>query len=349
VKRYRAAILGGSGFAGAELVRRLLAHPGIELVRVCAIDHVGEPLSSAHPHLEGLTDLVFENPPIAEAANGVDVVLMGLPQQASVDLVQSVLERDVRVIDMSGAFRLKRAEAYERFYGAEHPRPELLEQFVYGLPELERERIRGARWVASPGCFATTVELSLLPLARAGLLQGTIESVGVTGSSGSGVVPSPTTHHPTRAVNLRTYRPLVHQHVPEIEDLLRAAGAKEPALAFVPVSAPLSRGIFATSFVRVPASVSAKEIAGLYAEAYATEPFVRVPRKRLPEVVAVAGSNYAEVGVVAGEAAGGKRVVTAFGALDNLVKGGAGQAIQNLNLMLGFDERLALGDPGGYP
>jgi N-acetyl-gamma-glutamyl-phosphate reductase len=137
--------------------------------------------------------------------------------------------------------------------------------------------------------------------------------------------------------------------VPEIEDALRAAGAKEPALSFVPVSAPLSRGIFATSFARVPASVSAKEIEELYAEAYATEPFVRVPRKRLPEVVAVAGSNYAEVGVVVGEASSGERVVTAFGALDNLIKGGAGQAIQNLNLMLGFDERLTLGDPGGYP
>jgi LysW-gamma-L-alpha-aminoadipyl-6-phosphate/LysW-L-glutamyl-5-phosphate reductase len=349
VKRYKATILGGSGFAGAELVRRLLAHPHVELVRVCAIDHVGEPLSVAHPHLEGLTDLLFENPPLAEAANGVDVVLMGLPHQASVELVQSVLERDVRVIDMSGAFRLKRAEAYERFYGAKHPRPELLQQFVYGLPELERERVRGARWVASPGCFATTVELSLLPLARAGLLRGAIETVGVTGSSGSGVTPSVTTHHPTRAVNLRTYRPLSHQHVPEIEDALSAAGAHEPVLSFVPVSAPLSRGILATSFVRVPASVGAKEIQELYAEAYAAEPFVRVPKRRLPEVVAVAGSNYAEVGVVVGEAAGGERLVTAFGALDNLVKGGAGQAIQNMNLMLGLDERLTLGDPGGYP
>jgi LysW-gamma-L-alpha-aminoadipyl-6-phosphate/LysW-L-glutamyl-5-phosphate reductase len=349
VKRFKAAILGGSGFAGAELVRRLLAHPDVELVRVCAIDHVGEPLASAQPHLEGQTDLVFENPPLAEMAAGVDVVMMGLPHQASISVVESVIARDVRVIDMSGAFRLRRADAYARFYGAEHPRPDLLEQFVYGLPELERERIRRARWVASPGCFATTVELGLLPLARAGWLSGAIESVGITGSSGSGVTPSATTHHPTRAVNLRTYRPLSHQHVPEIEDALAAAGARAPVLGFVPVSAPLARGIFATSFARVPADVSPEAIERAYAEFYAREPFVRVPRARLPEVVAVAGSNYAEVGVTVGPINGGERLVTAFAALDNLIKGGAGQAIQNMNLMLGLDERLTLTDPGGYP
>jgi len=349
VKRHKAAILGGSGFAGAELVRRLLAHPHVELLRVCAIDHVGEPLSAVHPHLEGLTDLRFENPPLGAAADGVDIVLMGLPHQASIELVDAVLERDVRVIDMSGAFRLKRADAYARFYGTEHPRPDLLERFVYGLPELERERLRSARWVASPGCFATTIELGLLPLCRAGLLSGNVESVGITGSSGAGVTPTATTHHPTRSLNLRTYRPLEHQHVPEIEDCLGAAGAKNLSLAFIPVSAPLSRGIFATSFARVPADVSPDAIRKCYAEAYAAEPFVRVPRGRLPEVIAVAGSNYAEVGVTIGPISDGERLVTAFSALDNLIKGGAGQVIQNMNLMLGFDERLTLSDPGGYP
>jgi N-acetyl-gamma-glutamyl-phosphate reductase len=348
MKRLRAGVLGGSGFAGAELVRRLLAHPHVELVRVCAADHVGEPLASALPHLEGRTELVFENPPPAEAVEGLDVVLMGLPHGASIEVVERVIERDVRVIDMSGAFRLRDQAAYARFYGGPHARPELLGRFVYGLPELNRDAIRGARFVSSPGCFATSIELALLPFAKRGLLRGAVQVVGVTGSSGSGVTPSVTTHHPTRSVNLRTYRPLEHQHAPEIVAALAAAGANVE-LEFVPVSAPLARGIFATAFFHVPADVPAETLTGAPRDAYANEPFVRVPRRRLPEVVAVAGSNFAEVGVVVGPEHGGERVVTAFAALDNLVKGGAGQAIQNLNLMLELPETLTLEDPGGYP
>jgi LysW-gamma-L-alpha-aminoadipyl-6-phosphate/LysW-L-glutamyl-5-phosphate reductase len=349
MKRFRAAIYGGSGFAGAELVRRLLIHPEVELVRVCSIDHVGEPLSSAHPHLEGRTSLVFQELPPRDAAADVDVVLLGLPHTASIGVVEQLLGTNVRVLDMSGAFRLDDPAAYARYYGGAHPRPDLLDRFVYGLPELNRARLQDARFVASPGCFATTVELSLLPLARAGLLRGPVEVVGITGSSGSGVVPSATTHHPVRAQNLRTYRPLEHQHVPEIVATLGLAGARDLSIHFVPVSAPLARGIFVTAFAHVPASTTDDALLRAFASCYAGEPFVRVPAKRLPEVVAVSGSNFAEVGAVLGPAEGDTRVVTAFGALDNLVKGGAGQAIQNMNLMLGLDERLSLEDVGGYP
>jgi N-acetyl-gamma-glutamyl-phosphate reductase len=296
-----------------------------------------------------MTHLVFENPPVDEAIAGVDVVLMGLPHGASIEVVDRLMQSDVRVIDMSGAFRLRDPEAYRRFYGGPHARPELLDLFTYGLPELHRESIREAHFVASPGCFATSIELALLPFAREGLLQGAVEVVGITGSSGAGVTPSPTTHHPTRSVNLRTYRPLTHQHAPEIEAALRSAGARDLRLDFVPVSAPLARGIFATAFFRVPASVSPEKLVEIASSAYAREPFVRYPKNRLPEVVAVAGSNYAEVGVVAGQEQGDTRLVTAFAALDNLVKGGAGQAIQNMNLMLGLPETTALEDPGGYP
>jgi N-acetyl-gamma-glutamyl-phosphate/LysW-gamma-L-alpha-aminoadipyl-6-phosphate reductase len=349
MKSYKAAVLGASGFAGAELIRRLIQHPSVELVRVCAADHIGEPVSAAHPHLEGLCELRFENPPPADAVEGVDVVLMGLPHAVSFEVVQSALASNVRVLDLSGAFRLRRSALYEQFYGGPHPHPELLERFVYGLPELNRERIVGARCVASPGCFATTIALGLLAFARAGWLAGSIECVAVTASSGSGSVPSATTHHPVRANNLRTYKPLVHQHTPEIEAVLTDAGGKDLLLNFVPVSAPLVRGIFATSFAHIPADVSVSEVTRVVADAYAHEPFGRVPRARLPAVVAVAGSNYAEVGVTLGPVEGGRRVVVCTSALDNLIKGGAGQAIQNLNLMLGLDERLTLEDPGGFP
>jgi N-acetyl-gamma-glutamyl-phosphate/LysW-gamma-L-alpha-aminoadipyl-6-phosphate reductase len=352
-KQFRAAVIGGSGYGGGEIIRRLLLHPHVELVRVASIDHVGEPISNVHPNLEGLTSLVFEDIAPEEAAKGMDVVLLGLPHKVSATKMPALMKTGARVVDLSGDFRLRDPAAYKKYYGAEHPCPEELVRgtFVYGLPELNREAIKKARYVASPGCFATTIELALLPLARAGLLSGAVEIVGITGSSGSGIAPSAGTHHPVRASNLRTYKPLEHQHVPEVLETLGFAGGKDVALRFVPVSAPLARGIFATCFAHVDAATTPERVKAIYAEAYAREAFVRVPAKRLPEVVAVSGSNYAEVGVVSGDvdSTTGKRLVTAFAATDNLIKGGAGQGIQSMNLMLGLDERTSLEDPGGYP
>jgi N-acetyl-gamma-glutamyl-phosphate reductase len=350
-KRYRAAVIGGSGYGGAEMIRRLLVHPDVELVRVASIDFVGEGLAAAHPTLEGQTDLVFEGIPPAEAAKGMDVVLLGLPHTVAASRVAEILAAGAppRIVDMSGDFRLKDARAYERWYKHAHPCPERLSDFVYGLPELNREALRRARLVASPGCFATTMELALLPLAKAGLLEGVVHVQGITGSSGSGVAPSQGTHHPVRAANLRTYKPLEHQHVPEVTETLAAAGARDLALRFVPVSAPLGRGILVTAFVELAEEWTQERLEALYRETYGREPFVRVPRKRLPEVAAVSGSNHAEVGVAAGPARAGARTVTLFAATDNLVKGGAGQAIQNMNLMLGLDEKASLADPGPWP
>ena len=348
-KRYRAAVLGGSGYGGAELIRRLLQHPAVELARVASVDHVGEPLGAAHPSLEGVTDLVFEDLSPAEAARGMDVVLLGLPHRVAALKVPDLLGTPARVVDMSGDFRLKDAAAYQRYYGQPHPHPALLAGAVYGLPELNREAIRTARLVAAPGCFATTIELALLPLARAGLLEGVVHVQGITGSSGSGAAASAGTHHPVRAGNLRAYKPLEHQHVPEITEALQQAGARDLALRLVPVSAPLGRGILATCFVEVPEEWTEERLRALYREAYEGEPFVRVPRGRLPEVAAVSGSNYAEVGVAAGPALRGRRTAALLGATDNLVKGGAGQAIQDMNLMLGVPEKASLEDPGPWP
>jgi LysW-gamma-L-alpha-aminoadipyl-6-phosphate/LysW-L-glutamyl-5-phosphate reductase len=345
----KVVLLGASGFAGAELLRRLLKHPAAEVIRVCAKDHVGQNVASAHPNLEGATELSFQDLPAVEAIAGADVVMMGLPVAASLEVVAAAQQSGARIIDMSGAFRVPDAEAFARYYGSAHPRPELLGEFVYGLPELNRAQIRRARWVASPGCFATTIELGLLPLAEAGFLAGDVQVVGITGSSGAGAAPTATTHHPVRANNLRTYKPLEHPHTPEILAALAAAGGKLTSLSFVPVSAPLARGIFATSFVRVPAAIGEAELVALYRARYEREPFVRVPKGRLPEVVAVSGSPRAEVGIAVGPAEGDTRLLTVFSALDNLIKGGAGQAVQNLNLMLGVDEMTALDDFGPYP
>jgi N-acetyl-gamma-glutamyl-phosphate reductase len=352
MKRFRASIIGGSGYGAAEIIRRLLIHPDVELVRVASIDHVGELLSAAHPNLEGLSDLRFEKLSPEDAARDMDVVFLGLPHKVSAGTVPKIFDASgggPRIIDLSGDFRLKDVAAYETYYGAVHPAPHLLAEAVYGLPEVHREAIAKARLIASPGCFATAITLGLLPLAQLGLLEGAVETVGITGSSGSGVAPSAGTHHPVRAMNLKTYKPLVHQHLPEIQQTLGEQGAKGLRLRFVPVSAPLTRGIFATSFVRVGADVTKERVAEAFHKTYAGARFVRVPQKRLPEVVAVSGSNYAEVGFELGPVEGDERVVACFSAIDNLIKGGAGQAVQSMNIALGLDEATTLADAGGFP
>jgi N-acetyl-gamma-glutamyl-phosphate/LysW-gamma-L-alpha-aminoadipyl-6-phosphate reductase len=349
MKRFKASIIGGSGYGAAEIIRRLLVHPHVELVRVASIDYVGEPLSAAHPNLEGLTDLVFEKIPPEEAARGVDVVFLGLPHKIAAGVVPQIVGKVAKIIDLSGDFRLKDAAAYAKYYGAEHPAPHLLAGAVYGLPELNREAIQKASLIASPGCFATSIELGLIPLARADLLRGDVETVGITGSSGSGAAPQIGTHHPIRSQNLKTYKPLVHQHLPEILETVAAAGASGISLHFVPVSAPLSRGIFTTSFVKVDAHVTKDDVARAFHAAYEGARFVRHPKKRLPEVVAVAGSNYAEVGFELGPVEGNERTLACFTAIDNLIKGGAGQAVQSMNITLGLDEAESLADAGGFP
>ena len=226
MKRFKAVVIGGTGYGGAELIRRLLIHPDVELVRVVAVDHVGEPLGAVHPPLTGRSPLRFENVPPEEAARGADVALLALPHKVSAHHAPAIVAAGVKVVDMSGDFRLRDAAAYQRYYGAQHPHPELLGSFVYGLPELNRDAIRAARAVASPGCFATTIALGLLPLARAGKLAGAnVHVVGMTGSSGSGIAPTAGTHHPVRAVNLKPYKVLEHQHTPEILETLTSKTA----------------------------------------------------------------------------------------------------------------------------
>jgi N-acetyl-gamma-glutamyl-phosphate/LysW-gamma-L-alpha-aminoadipyl-6-phosphate reductase len=351
MRRFKAAVMGGSGYGGAEIIRRLLIHPEVELVRVASVDFVGEPLSAAHPPLLGRTPLRFENLSPEAAAAGCDVVLLGLPHKVSAKLAPALLATGAKIVDMSGDFRLRDAAAYQRFYGGVHPHPELLGRFVYGLPELHREAIKAAQAVASPGCFATTIELGLLPLARTGLLRGAVHVLGITGSSGSGVVPSAGTHHPVRAVNLKSYKALEHQHTPEIEQTLNDAGAVPNAfqLRFVPVSAPLSRGILITAFVELPDTISPADLTTRYQAAFEKEPFVRFVQERPPEVAAVSGSNFAEVGFTLGPPENGTRTLAVQAATDNLIKGGAGQAIQNMNLMLGLPETQSLEDVGPWP
>ncbi|HVP60977.1 MAG TPA: N-acetyl-gamma-glutamyl-phosphate reductase [Myxococcaceae bacterium] len=349
--RLKAVLIGGTGYGGAEILRRLLFHPHVEVARVTAADNIGKKVGEVHFSLGGLTDLTFQEMAPEQAVAGMDVAFLAMPHKTTARVVQAILGSGVRIVDLSGDFRLRDPGAYEKYYGVAHPSPRSLADgvFTYGLPEVNRAAIAKARYIASPGCFATTIALGLLPLARAGMLTGPVHTVAATGSSGSGANPQLTTHHPLRAANLRTYKPLDHQHIPEILQTLQGAGGRELALEFVPVSAPLPRGIFATSFVHLPASTTVEQLNEAWARCYAGEPFVRVVQGRQPEVVAVSGGNYVEVGFALGAPTGSTRRVVCFGALDNLVKGGAGQAVQAFNVMMGYDETLTLKEPGLWP
>lgn len=353
--KFRAAVVGGTGYGGAELIRLLLAHPSVALTRVSSIDFVDQPLESVHLSLND-TGLTFENIPLAEVAEDVDVVFLGLPHKVSSTLAPELRELQTKVIDLSGDFRLKDKDAYAKYYGVEHPYPEELDgRWTFGLPEVYRDEIRAADRIASPGCFATTLMLSLLPLSKAGILQGSIETTATTGSSGSGAYAKPGTHHPVRANNMKIYKPFGHQHTPEIEQLLNEAQEKyghgKPfRLYFVPISAPMPRGILANSFVRIPDSVSPEEVARLYHECYADHAFVRtLGSSRFAEVVAIKGSMWVDLSWTVSEPENGERLVLISTALDNLVKGGAGQAVQSMNLTLGLPETEGIDAPALWP
>lgn len=354
--RYRASVVGGTGYGGAELIRLLLKHPSVALCRVSSIDRVGEPLEAVHLNLTR-TGLVFEEIPLAEAARGMDVVLLGLPHKVSSTLAPELQSLEAKVIDLSGDFRLKDKDRYASFYGQEHPHPEQLDgRWVFGLPELYRDEIRAARRVASPGCFASSIMLGLLPLACEGLLRGPVQTVAATGSSGSGAYAGAGTHHPTRANNLKIYKPLRHQHTPEVEQILneaivRSGHATRFSLHFVPISAPLPRGILANSFVRVPASIDEADLDRMYESFYEQAVFVRVlgSQGRHAEVVAIKGSMWVDLSYTLAPPDGSDRQLIVTTALDNLVKGGAGQAVQSMNLMLGLPERQGIDDPALWP
>ncbi len=346
----RVAVVGATGYGGAELLRHLLVHPAVQVTKLVAKDNIGKRLDQVHLSLGGLTDLLVEDLTPEQLAPHADLVFVGLPHKVSAVVVAQFVDAGKAVIDLSGDYRLLDKDEYAKYYEAVHPLPARLGTFVYGLPEVNRAAIANARHIASPGCFATAITLALLPFADAGLLQGRVQVTAMTGSSGSGANPALGTHHPLRAQTLRAYKPLTHQHVPEIEQNLRLAGARELALDFVPVSAPLVRGILTTCYFEVGTGVDVAQLAGLQGRYFEGDKLVRVLGDRLPEVNAVAGSMYAELAVTVGkEVRDGFRTVVAHSAIDNLIKGGAGQAIQSMNLMLGVDEYTGLLAPSQWP
>jgi N-acetyl-gamma-glutamyl-phosphate reductase len=337
--------VGASGYGGAETARLLLRHPRFELVAATARRAAGRRLADVHEFLEGSTDLVLSDEAPESISPRVAAMVFALPHGEAARSMQATLTAapDLRVVDLSGDFRLDDVALWEKSYGMPHPAPALCGRFVYGLTEAHRADIAGARLVANPGCFATAMDLALFPLATRGMLSGEVVIFGATGSSGSGAEPSAGTHHPERAADFRAYKVLDHQHVPEVERFLRESGAADPRISFVPHSAPMVRGIFLTATLRMQPAPDGEALEALVREVYTGEPFVRV-RRGTPRVTVVAGTNYCDLSV---QTVDGRTVILA--ALDNLGKGMASQAVQNLNLMFGLPETAGLLHTGSRP
>lgn len=344
-----AVVLGAAGYGGGELLRILSRHPGIAAVQAVSQSHAGKALHTAHPNLRRQVEASFLAAPDWPAAADGDALVV-FSARRNGELATEYVELSPRLdaqgcdkvllIDLSGDFRLKSPAAYESAYGKAHPCPAELGTFVYGLPEAKRAAISSAKRIANPGCFATAIELALLPFGND--LTGQLVAVfAATGSSGSGAHPSDTTHHPTRANDFRAYKVLAHQHEAEILEML-GEKRQAPRLSFAPHSMPVPRGIFASVHFELPEAEAARapERLGDY---YSREPFVRV-LSGSPRVAAVAGSNNCEIGLVSR----GTSVVV-MAALDNLLKGMAGQAVQSMNIALGLDERSGLDFIGGWP
>ena len=348
------SIIGGGGYGAAELLRHLLIRDDVNISRISDKDHVGKSLQEVHRSFMGIkgANILLEDISPKECAAEADIIFLAMPHITTAKVAMDLLDEDVRIIDLSGDFRLSNIADYIRDYAPQHPCPERLGTFIYGMPELNTEKIRAAKHVASPGCFATAIAMSLLPLAKAGHLAGAkVRTVAMTGSSGSGVRPIAGTHHPVRNNNLKVYKTLHHQHRSEILQTLNTAGAQNTSLDFIPVSAPLVRGILSVSQLDLPQHQNEASVQKLYEDYYRDHNNVIVlPFGVSPEVVAVKNTVRGEVGrAIRIDEVTGTRTLACISAIDNLVKGGAGQAIQCFNLMTGKDACYGMEQPGIWP
>ena len=341
--KLKVAIFGGSGYGGSELLRILLRHPNAEVALVTAKEHAGKNVTEVHRNLLGLTNLKFTKAPDdLESLEDFDCVFLALPHGQAMGIAPQ-LSPKLKVIDLSGDFRLSDAGVFAKHYGREHTAMKAKSEFVYGLTETNREVIKSARLIANPGCFATATVLGLAPLVGKNLVSCRVIVDAKTGSSGSGAKAAANTHHPQRSNSFYAYKPFAHQHVPEIEQELASVGDWGNELIFMTHSLPVSRGIFASIYTETKGETSAAEARQIFADFYRDSFFVRLVEGS-PDINWVKTTNFCDIGF----AARGRQLVV-FTAIDNLVKGAAGQAVQNMNLMFGLDEKTGLMLTGSNP
>jgi N-acetyl-gamma-glutamyl-phosphate/LysW-gamma-L-alpha-aminoadipyl-6-phosphate reductase len=348
-ERLRATIVGASGYVGGELLRLLLDHPHLEVAQVTSERNAGAFVHFTHPNLRGRTKLQFVS---AAEVEPCDILFLGLPHGGAMGRIDEFAALAPRIVDLSADFRLGDGADYDRWYGKPHANPVWLAKFVYGLPELQREALRGAAYVSGVGCNATATNLAIRPLLTEGLIdasRGVVCEVKV-GSSEGGNKSSDATHHPERSGVMRSFAPTGHRHTAEILQAARWAGV-ETEVHLSATAIDNVRGVLATAHLFVKPGVSEKDLWRAYRQLYRDEPFVRVVKEktgiyRYPEPKILAGSNYADVGFEFDERS---RRVVAICAIDNLMKGAAGSALQCVNLMCGWDETTGLTFAGLHP
>ncbi len=340
----KAGIVGGTGYTGAELIRLLSRHPLARAAAITSRSEAGTAVADLFPSLRGYTDLEFVTPDSGEM-DGCDVVFFATPGGVAMEQARGYLERGARVIDLSADFRIRDRETWERWYGLTHASPDLLETAVYGLPEVGREAIRGAALVANPGCYPTAVQLGFLPLVEAAVVEGPLVADAKSGVSGAGRSAKIGFNLCEAGDSFKAYSASGHRHLPEIRQGLERARGGPVELTFVPHLLPMIRGIHATLYVRVPdRGVDVQE---LFDTRYAAEPFVDVmPPGQHPDTRSVRGANTCRISWHRPQ--DGDTVVV-LAVEDNLVKGAAGQAVQNMNIMFGIDEIAGLDAPGMVP
>jgi N-acetyl-gamma-glutamyl-phosphate reductase len=333
----KVAIVGGTGYAGVELLRLLTAHPTVSLAAVTARKEAGQRVADAYPSLRGHVDLAFSDPDKAELAD-CEAVFFATPNGVAMQQARSLLAAGVKMIDLAADFRLKDVALWEKWYGMRHACPELVAEAVYGLPEVNREEIAKARLVANPGCYPTAVQLGLLPLVEAGCVDlDHLIADAKSGVSGAGRKAETHLLLAEAADNFKAYGVPGHRHLPEIIQGLTQAAGREVGLTFVPHLTPMIRGIHATLYARLTAPVDLQQ---LYEKRYAAEPFVDVlPAGSQPDTRSVRGANPCRIAVHRPQE---RDIAVVLSVIDNLVKGAAGQAVQNFNVMFGIPEATAL-------
>lgn len=345
----KVVVLGGSGYVGGELLRILANHPDVTITAAGSVHYAGEYVHRVHPNLKGVLDLKFSGEDPLKLGAGADVIFCALPHGSSLKVVPKLMDMGVRIVDMSADFRLTNAESYKTWYGYEHPYPDLLKKFVYGLAELHREQIKGSRYIAAPGCMAAAAILALAPIAKGMDIEGPIVVDAKIGSSGAGGKPSLATHFSERFGVVRPYKPVGHRHTGEIEQEIKFVSGKDYRVAMSAHAVNMVRGILSTShvFTKTDAAAVWKALRSFYI----SEPFIRFIRDkaglyRYPDPKIVIGSNFADIGF---EVDPHLNRLVMLSAIDNLIKGAAGSAVQAMNLSLGLNEKAGLGMAALHP